>query len=122
MVCEQRWVYTLQEGRGGGCPWAGRRMLPEYSISIYGLRAPGEREYRYVGSAEWPPERLRDHWLDRGQASQKGQWLADLEARGMTPEMVILEMTPPARRDEREFRWMRFLIGEGHRITNRFLK
>lgn len=59
-------------------------------IYIYGLREPDTGLIRYIGKTIRPEARLRDHINDRS-VCHRTNWIKSLKARGIEPEMVIIE-------------------------------
>ncbi len=116
--------------------------MPEHTY-VYGLLCPAENKIRYVGKSDKPVERLRAHlsemrcWRIRrlGYRDQRGHannvklnWLNELDQRGLTPELVILETLPwesveiplhKANWRKAEMRWVEFLFSKGHPLVNR---
>lgn len=75
--------------------------------------------FHYVGSTDWPVERINLHWsgTDRGH-DLKSQWIRELKTRKQRLQMVVLEMTTRAKRARMEELWTRFLFDNGHPLTN----
>ena len=93
-----------------GMTWAALvRALLEESVSmpeviVYGIRAVGTEEIRFVGSTVLPLERRRKE----GYPGKLGEWLA-----GVQWEHVELERTVVSRAGEAEARWVAELGGHG---------
>lgn len=69
--------------------------MSEGAASIYALHDPTGRSGRvYVGKAIDPARRLRDHFKEKGRTFKRA-WLKSLAARGVRPELVVLEVVPP---------------------------
>lgn len=61
---------------------------------IYALHDPTDRSGRvYVGKTNDPARRLKDHLSEKWRTFKRA-WLKSLAARGVRPEMVILEQVP----------------------------
>lgn len=58
---------------------------------IYALIDARDNSVRYVGVTKDSFARLGQHMLDAGKPTPKGQWLAELRARGLHPRLEILE-------------------------------
>ena len=88
---------------------------------IYGLRDPRDSQIRYVGKANDPAQRLRQH-----RSSAKGgkenphssAWLKSLLDGGHKPELVLLEEVSRHRWEEAEQAWIQYLRGLGCYLTN----
>jgi hypothetical protein len=63
-------------------------------VAIYGLVDPRTDAVRYVGKAAGPKRRLKEHWVRRSGTGVKNAWLRELDAEGLRPVMVILEVVP----------------------------
>jgi hypothetical protein len=59
-------------------------------IYIYGLVDPETREICYVGKTHNVRKRLRDH-IERSKVVAVSEWIENLEMRGFSPLVVILE-------------------------------
>lgn len=59
-------------------------------IAIYGLVDPDTGGIRYIGKSIRPLERLGNHLNDKSKC-HRAHWLAGLVARGLRPQLVILE-------------------------------
>lgn len=87
--------------------------------SIYALHDPTDVSGRlYVGKAADPARRLRAHFTEKGRTFKRA-WLKSLVARGVRPEMVILEVVPPDGdwREAERF-WIESLRALGLPLTN----
>lgn len=59
---------------------------------IYCLICPVDGLLRYVGKANNPAKRLKDHCLDfRCMDGNKASWILTLRRRGLKPEMMIVD-------------------------------
>lgn len=107
--------------------------MPIEKVSqIYGLRDPRTGEYRYVGIAKNPKQRLKNHLSDaRSANTARLSWLRDLIDSGLIPELIILDDVygepipgtnvwhPSSENDQdKERYWMGKLHAEGNRLTN----
>lgn len=91
-------------------------------ICIYALRDPRDGSVRYIGKAEDPAKRFRQH-LQAGQLmryqSRKNSWLKSLLTQGFEPELDILDRVPADRANAAECQWIDFYRDfEGDRLTN----
>ena len=57
---------------------------------IYGLIDPDSQQIRYIGKSIRPLQRLQNHMNERSNC-HRSHWLQNLKARGLMPELVILE-------------------------------
>lgn len=72
---------------------------------IYGLLEPDTGKLRYIGKANDPHKRLRQHLRRKGK-THRAYWIESLTARGLVPELqLLLEVAKP----EWEF-WERDMI------------
>lgn len=62
----------------------------EHVVYIYALLDPDTSLIRYIGKSIRPKERLQNHMNERSFC-HRSHWLQSLKARGLVPEMVILE-------------------------------
>lgn len=63
---------------------------------IYALVEPTSREIRYIGASLHPATRLKEHVhcatsKTMRRRSSTGDWIRELAASGLSPEMMILE-------------------------------
>ena len=59
---------------------------------IYALKDPRDEVVRYVGKSDVPKQRYRQHLRNTDSEGNRVQrWLAELEALGLSAEMVVLE-------------------------------
>ena len=61
--------------------------MPKY---IYGLVDPESQQIRYIGKSIRPLQRLKDH-MNEVSNCHRSHWLQNLKARGLIPQLVILE-------------------------------
>ena len=92
---------------------------PEHTY-IYGLLCPIQNKIRYVGKANNPAERYRQHLRGGPGNKHKGKWLGELTDQGMQPKLVILEKVANQKPlwESAEIRWFDRLVFEGHPLTN----
>src|SRR5579885_3311453 len=93
---------------------------PQDKTCIYGLVDPNTKEIRYVGKADDPQARLKQHLQEKGD-SEKHRWLGSLAEQGQIPELRILEevaLGPLYLWEERERWWIAHLREQGARLTN----
>lgn len=88
---------------------------------IYGLRCPELGKIRYVGKSSQAPKRLKSHIYSASRfgRTHKHRWIANLLAKGLRPELVILEELKEA--DcwaSAERRWIALAVSEGWPLTN----
>jgi hypothetical protein len=96
-------------------------VLENSRVFIYFLVEKGLLEPRYVGYTVNPTKRLQTHIsraLYGGEDTYKARWIRELEYRGLEPEMLLVEETTPAQRENRERFWIKLLSGLGFRLTN----
>lgn len=74
-------------------------------VYIYGLVDPRSEDVRYIGQTVNPLTRLRHH-RSCYQPGPKGDWIADMRACGLKPDMTILEETKYDLAYEREQHWV----------------
>jgi len=74
---------------------------------IYGLVCPMDNTVKYVGKANDPNRRLRDHLVDfRGVELNKALWIRTLKVNKLKPSILILEEVPIDSWEEREKYWI----------------
>lgn len=73
----------------------GRQMnTPKYTY-IYELKDPRDGTTRYVGKANNPKQRLRNHFSQSvNQQTPKALWMQELRALGLYPELSIVIIVP----------------------------
>lgn len=83
-----------------------RPTLPPGSVVIYALLEPFTGTIRYIGAtSRWPFERYMEHLqaaVGVGRPTCTTAWVQELMARGLTPEMRLLEAVEEALAGERE--------------------
>ena len=90
---------------------------------IYKLLDPETLEIRYVGKANNPDDRLKQHIAhSRHQAKEThaGYWIASLWKRGLKPILEIIEEVPFAIWEARELYWIEWHLQHGHPLTNTY--
>jgi len=86
-------------------------------VYIYGLQDPRDGVIHYIGQTSDLQGRFKAH-LQREQNAQKGAWLADLQANGLVPEMVVLEQSTPENWPAAERTWIERGRELGWPLTN----
>lgn len=86
-------------------------------VSIYALIDPTTQQCRYVGKSRDLRARYTYHLWER-QRTYKARWVAGLIAKGVKPEMVVLEEVPAADWPEHEQFWVAYFKFLGARLTN----
>lgn len=97
-------------------------LIPE-STFIYRLRDPETQEIRYVGKANNPEDRLKQHIAhsqNQAKGTHAGYWIASLRKRGLTPLLEIIEEVPFSLWQERELYWINHYLQLGHPLTNTY--
>lgn len=93
----------------------------EQLVVIYALRDPITMDLRYVGKADDPERRFRDH-LSPGQLdryrSRKNSWLKGLVALGLRPYLEIVDEVPADQANEAERYWIEWYRSQGAPLTN----
>lgn len=64
------------------------RLQPRY---IYALIDPRDNIVRYVGVTKNVYSRLKEHTKSSSKKDDKGEWIAELDKLGLSPELEILE-------------------------------
>ena len=78
---------------------------------IYGLKAPGSEEVRYVGKTDNLRKRLRQHVRSArvGSRTWCHKWVRTLLAQGSLPEIFVLEEVTRVNWEGRERHWIQAL-------------
>ncbi len=85
--------------------------------SIYILSDPRTKRVRYVGKSVNPHNRLEQH-IDEISNSAKGQWIQELRAHGLEPQMTIVDDCPDKIVYALEYEWMTFGKKKKWQLTN----
>jgi hypothetical protein len=85
---------------------------------IYALTDPRNGEIRYIGKANNPSARILQHLEDKGTNYKKEEWIDELLANGMLPEIITLETTDLDHWKEREIYWIEYGRRQGWNLTN----
>lgn len=89
------------------------------TVYIYGLQDPETKEIRYIGKANNPNVRYRQHIKGGCLNNQhKRGWINALGKRGLKPELIILETTDDKNWEMREKYWIKFGIDNDWPLTN----
>ena len=84
---------------------------------IYGLKDPRDGKLGYVGKSNWPRYRLLEHLDELGVNPGKTRWLDELKAKGLKPEIIIIEKVSLETWKERERYWIKHYKAN-HKLTN----
>ena len=83
-----------------------RPILPKGYKCIYALAAPITQDIRYIGCTKrWPFERIMEHFsaaIPGGREIATTEWIRSLQAIGLMPSVLILELLPADEADKRE--------------------
>jgi group I intron endonuclease len=85
---------------------------------IYCLNDPLDLRLRYVGKADDPYKRWRDHLLTGRTNDHRGHWISKLMARGLRPELEVLEEVPMAEWQKIEKEYIRVFRMVGMNLVN----
>lgn len=89
------------------------------STFIYALCEPGTRTVRYIGKANDPAFRFKQHLRQSSRAkTHLGNWLRFVLSVGETPALVVLREVPDAHRELAEERYIRLARGLGMKLVN----
>lgn len=87
---------------------------------IYLLICPIDGRVKYVGKANNPLQRLRDHVRDfRCMDARKANWIRRLRAEGRRPEVLVLEEVAIADWKFWEEWWCQYWKGMGFELFNK---
>ena len=84
---------------------------------IYGLLDPTVSQIRYIGYTDDVNERYPAHLADASNC-RKARWIRSLDAVGLKPLLVILEVVRRGSEDECETKWIAFGLSLGWQLTN----
>lgn len=70
--------------------WSKNQNFASKTVFIYGLIDPETLECRYIGKSIRPKQRVDNHMQDKGKC-HRTNWLRTLKAKGLWPDIVILE-------------------------------
>lgn len=84
---------------------------------IYGLTDPRNGQTRYIGKTVSPKSRMYRHLLARG-TSDCARWVRSLQAAGLQPGMVVLEVVEECNWADRERFWIAYFRQLGIQLTN----
>lgn len=93
-------------------------IMSNQTVYIYFLCEPDTGDIRYIGKTIMPEGRLRNHTNDRVPC-HRTNWIKGLKARGLEPEMVIVEEIKgdwPWQESERY--WINYAKAHGCRLVN----
>lgn len=84
---------------------------------IYALKEPDTGEIRYIGKANNPKNRLRDHLTDTGRC-HRVFWIQSLVNKGSRPLLEILDEVPIEYWQQWEVAYIEFFREEGNDLVN----
>lgn len=86
---------------------------------IYALKDPNTDDIRYIGKADDPKKRLRDH-VNRceDEETHKNNWLKKLLTQGQRPKLVVLKKIPADAWKEWEIRYITCAKNLGFDLVN----
>ena len=88
-------------------------------VCIYALIDPRTNQVRYIGKANEPSERLRQHISSaRRQESHKARWIKELLALNLQPVLKVLEETTGDAWEALEVKWIADARRLGWPLTN----
>lgn len=79
---------------------------------------PKIERIRYVGKADHPDIRYREHLGDLKGKSHKSRWIQQLHKLGLKPIMSVIEECPIDIWEEREVFWIQKCKNQGAPLTN----
>ena len=85
---------------------------------IYALVDPRTRHVRYVGKADDPEKRLREHFKLKGKNSWLNNWLSQLISLNLEPSLRIIMEVPRNDWQQWEKHWITAFRWAGEKITN----
>lgn len=97
-------------------------IIPQTTF-IYKLIDPETLEIRYIGKANDPADRLKQHIAhsqNQSKDTHAGHWIASLCKRDLKPLLEIIEEVPFAIWETRELYWIEWHLQHGHPLTNTY--
>lgn len=97
-------------------------IIPQTTF-IYKLIDPETLEIRYIGKANDPADRLKQHIAhsqNQSKGTYVGYWIASLYKRDLQPLLEIIEEVPFAIWEARELYWIEWHLQHGHPLTNTY--
>lgn len=86
---------------------------------IYALCCPMTGELRYIGKADNPAKRLRDHLCEcKRETNRKANWIRSLTAKGLTPILEIIDEVEQTEWQSVEAAYIMFFKDEGCNLVN----
>lgn len=87
---------------------------------IYGLYDPVSSELRYIGKADDPTDRLKQHIGEarEGVKSHKSNWIRKLLSEDLAPFLRILEEVKVKNWQKKETKWIKKSRKAGYNLTN----
>lgn len=89
-------------------------------VTIYGLIDPRTAKIRYIGKANNPKNRMRQHLNPRSneKITPVKAWIKSLAKHGLVPCMITIEKCVPDQWEEKEKFWIKRFKDEGNNILN----
>lgn len=93
----RRRLYEIEDGAAAWVPaaptwgFAGLDDGSNQPVYIYGLQDPRTGGVCYIGKTTSVNRRLKQHLACEGANAARVAWIAELEAQGLAPEVLILE-------------------------------
>lgn len=85
---------------------------------IYALCEPDTGEVRYVGKADKPEERYRNHLKDRRGRCHRIYWIQSILHKGQKPVLEILDEVPAEFWPQWEVAYIQFFLEQGFNLVN----
>jgi len=90
---------------------------PGKTVFIYALKEPDTGEIRYIGKAEDVNKRYANHFADR-ETNHRTNWIKSLVARGLKPDLEILDEVPEEYWRQWEVAWIEYFRESGAKLVN----